>query len=418
MAEIFSRRPLLARLAIGTTTLLSRLRTAGAWETSRAQQSLQSFLDRLVEEEKIPGLSLAVSQSGSLAHTVTSGWADPANRQPVNARSLFRVASLSKPLTGLVTARLIERGAIQPHTQVHSYLELPAPADPRWRQITVQHCLHHTGGWDRDKTYDPMFRSRAIAQQAGTPGPATPTQIIRHMLGQPLDFTPGSRYAYSNFGYCLLGRVIEKATGFRYGQAVDREILQPLGIRSMRLGQTLREQQAPGEVVYHDAKGRKGPSVFPQSGQVDEPYGAWCLEAMDAHGGWLAAAPDLLRWSLVMDPKAKPALLKPETLELIQAPPDITPPTEKVWYGWGWQVRQVGRGKRNLWHTGSLPGTGALLVRRHDGPAWALLANINANPSGKTVASITDPALHRAVDQASPLDETDLFGSFGYTPAR
>lgn len=418
MADFFSRRPLLARLAAGTTALLCRLREARAWETSRAQHSLQSFLDRLVIEEKFPGLSLAVARSGCLAHTVTSGWADPAKRQPVTPRSLFRVASVSKPLTGLVAARLMERGIIRPETPVHAFLDLPAPADQRWRQITVEHCLRHTGGWDRDKTYDPMFRSRAIAREAGSSAPATPAQVIRHMLGRPLDFDPGARYAYSNFGYCLLGRVIEKATGLGYEQAVRQEILQPLGITSMRLGRTLRENQAPGEVVYQDARQRKSPSVFREGEQVDEPYGAWHLEAMDAHGGWLASAPDLLRWSMVMDPKAKPALLKPDTLEKIQARPAITPPTEKVWYGWGWQVRQVDKDKRNLWHTGSLPGTGSILVRRQDGLAWALLANTNANPAGKTVAAVTDAALHKAVDQASPLDDSDRFAAFGYTPAR
>jgi len=150
---------------------------------------------------------------------------------------------------------------------------------------------------------------------------------------------------------------------------------------------------------------------------VEEPYGAWFLEAMDAHGGWLASAPDLLRWSMVMDPKARPALLDTETLAKIQARPAFTPADAKVWYGWGWQVRQVNGNKYNLWHTGSLPGTGALLVRRHDGLSWALLANTNANPEGKTVAAIADPALHKAVDQASPLDSLDQFGSLGYTPA-
>jgi len=417
MAVFFSRRQFLAGLAVGTTTALDRLLGARALETSKAQQSLQAFLDHLVESEKFPGLSLAVAMSGRLVHTVCSGWADPVARQPVTPRSLFRIASVSKPLTALVTARLIEQGSLRPETPVHAYLQLPNPSDSRWRQITVEHCLLHTGGWDRDKSYDPMFRSRAIAREAGSTTPATPSQIIRHMVGQPLDSNPGSRYAYSNFGYCLLGRIIEKATGLPYGRAVQESILRPLGISSMRLGKTLRDNRAPAEVIYQDARSRKGRSVFKDGEILEEPYGAWFLEAMDAHGGWLASAPDLLRWSMVMDPKARPALLDTETLAKIQARPAFTPADAKVWYGWGWQVRQVNGNKYNLWHTGSLPGTGALLVRRHDGLSWALLANTNANPEGKTVAAIADPALHKAVDQASPLDSLDQFGSLGYTPA-
>jgi CubicO group peptidase (beta-lactamase class C family) len=58
--------------------------------------------------------------------------------------------------------------------------------------------------------------------------PILPEQIIRYQLGQPLDFNPGERYAYSNFGYSLLGRIIEKVTGQPYDQYVQTEILKPL----------------------------------------------------------------------------------------------------------------------------------------------------------------------------------------------
>ena len=92
------------------------------------------------------------------------------------------------------------------------------------------------GGWDRDKSFDPMFIPIKIAKTFGTEPPANQEQIIRYMLTQPLDFDPGEREAYSNFGYCVLGRVIEKVSGKPYGKYVQEEVLAPLGIHDMRLG--------------------------------------------------------------------------------------------------------------------------------------------------------------------------------------
>ena len=77
---------------------------------------------------------------------------------------------------------------------------------------------------------------------------------------KPLDFNPGSKHVYSNFGYCLLGRVIEKVTGKAYDEYVKEQVLAPLGIRSMRLGKTHLEDRQDGEVRYYSPE--KGRSVF------------------------------------------------------------------------------------------------------------------------------------------------------------
>ena len=90
-----------------------------------------------------------------------------------------------------------------------------AKFDRRWREVTIHQLLQHTGGWDRDKSFDPMFHNNQICEELKIPSPALQKDIIRYMVRQPLDFNPGERYAYSNFGYCLLGRVIEKVTGMR-----------------------------------------------------------------------------------------------------------------------------------------------------------------------------------------------------------
>jgi CubicO group peptidase (beta-lactamase class C family) len=132
--------------------------------------------------------------------------------------------------------------------------------------------------------------------------------VIRYMLGQPFDFEPGDRYAYSNFGYCLLGRVIEAVTGQPYEKAVRQRILAPIGITRMRLGATLESGRAEGEVRYYTADKGLAANVFPgDPTRVAWPYGGFYLEAMDAHGGWIGSALDLARFMAALYP-GKPRL--------------------------------------------------------------------------------------------------------------
>ena len=195
----------------------------------------------LMEKWQIPGGSLAVMQDGEVLLARGYGYADAVSAELVQPDSLFRIASISKPFTAVVVLQLVENGILTLDTPVFQYLDDLQPldgmdVDPRIDEITIRHLLEHSGGWDRNVSYDPMFMPSDIARAAGTPEPADCTTIIRYMLGQPLDFDPGSQYAYSNFGYCILGRVIEKASGIPYEAYVATHILDPIEIEDMRLG--------------------------------------------------------------------------------------------------------------------------------------------------------------------------------------
>jgi N-acyl-D-amino-acid deacylase len=126
----------------------------------------------------------------------------------------------------------------------------------------------------------------------------TTDHIIRYMLARPLDFDPGKMYAYSNFGYCLLGRVVEAVSGETYEDYVREEVLKPMGIHDMRIGKSLLEGRAPREVRYGQGEPLMLKSIFgPKLGElVPAPYGTSCIEAMDAHGGWIASSVDLARF--------------------------------------------------------------------------------------------------------------------------
>lgn len=123
--------------------------------------------------------------------------------------------------------------------------------DERQRAITIRQLLEHRSGWDRGVSFDAMFRPVEFAKMLGIQPPAGPSDVIRCMLGEPLDFAPGERYAYSNYGYCLLGRVIEQVTGKPYDDYVKAEVLAPLSIRTMRLGKTRLDDRQQDEVRYY-----------------------------------------------------------------------------------------------------------------------------------------------------------------------
>lgn len=158
----------------------------------------------------VPGGALAVVKDGRLVYAKGYGWADREKKAPVTPTSLFRIASVSKPITAVAVMKLIEEGRLDLDARAFDIVRLPPvftkrkKPDPRSKRVTVRQLLQHTGGWDRDKSFDPMFRPVEIAEAVGVPPPAPPEAVIRYMMGQPLDFAPGARYAYSNFDYCFV----------------------------------------------------------------------------------------------------------------------------------------------------------------------------------------------------------------------
>ena len=389
--------------------------------TGRGDKRLEP-LDRLMtgflSRHKLPGASLAVTRNGRLVYARGFGLADRQSGDPVLPTSRFRIASLSKPVTSVAILQLVEAGRLKLDDPVAEILGLEPEVDAkRSRRVTVRQCLQHTGGWDRSDSFDPMFQSSRISRGLGTKAPAGPAEVIRFMQKWPLDFDPGTRYAYSNYGYCLLGRVIEKISGQSYERYVQARVLKPMGVTRMRIGRTRIEGRAKGEVRYHVDGEKVGLSVFEEDlgKRVSRAYGAWNLEAMDSHGAWIASAVDMVRFASALESPGRKPFLKAESLDGMFEPP-AAPVSRKsdgsvedVFYGLGFSVRRLGDGRMNQWHTGSLPGTSTLLVRRHDGMAWAVMFNSRRSCAGKNPASAIDPLVHAAVDAVTEWPEGDAF---------
>ncbi len=382
--------------------------------------SLDELMTTFIKQYHIPGAALAVTRHGRLVYARGFGFADLGEKRPVEPGSLFRIASLSKSITAAAILQLVEHKKISLQDKAFPYLNL-APhlfpgetVDPRLNQVTIWELLHHSGGFDREKSMDPMKKGPDIARTFGTAPPANAEQTIRYMMGKPLDFDPGSREAYSNFGYVVLGRVIEKASGKPYETYVKEAVLDPIGIRRMRQGRTLPADRAKGEVSYYSATSATGPSAFGNGRKVPTPYGIRSIEAIDAAGGWIASAPDLVRFASAMDDPAKCAILAEESIQQLFARPAITGydtngnPKAK-YYACGWEVRVGSKGRMNTWHTGLLEGTSTLLVRRWDGMDWAVLFNTDVAQKDVALSNKIDPLLQRAVDAVKEWPDYDLF---------
>ncbi len=383
-----------------------------------------------MRQHKPPGAALAVTYHGRLVYARGFGHADLEKQQLVEPADLFRIASVSKPFTATAVMHLVEHGRLKlddrvfPILKLEPHLERGARVDPRLHDIRVHHCLQHTAGWDRDKSFDPMGAETAeqVSKALKVPLPIHPQQIIRYTMGKPLDFAPGTAYAYSNFGYCVLGRVIEAISGKPYHEYVFHQILAPLGIRHMRLGKNLLRHRAASEVKYYDGKKRTGRAISgPEIGkQVPLPYGVECIETMDANGGWIASAVDLVRFAVALDdPKKCPVLNEESILSMLAPPPGAVGhgPQGKpkaTYYGCGWDVRPVvGHPARfTKWHGGLLAGSSTLLVCRSDGINWAVLFNCDADKGGKEFAGLIDPLLHSPADEIKDWPEIDLFPRF------
>ena len=344
--------------------------------------AFDDVVESLVQRYHIPAVSIAVTHDERLVYLKAYGWADLVARERATTQSRFRLASVSKPITAIAILRLAEQGKLRLSDRVFGPGALlgtiygTQPYEPRLREITVDHFLHHTaGGWTNDAA-DPMFAQRALS------GGELISWTLDH---RPLAHAPGTSYAYSNFGYCLLGRIIERVTGQPYEQAVKALVLEPAGITDMAIGGGTLAERLPGEVRYH-GQGH------------DDPY-LLDPRRMDAHGGWVATARDLAQLLVHVDGySAKPDLLQPSSIETM-----TTGSSAKPGYACGWGVNANG----NWEHMGGMPGTATLIIRGANGWGFVLLAN-SRSPDQRFVRDM-DLVLWTALARLDGAPEYDLF---------
>ena len=385
MPENLSRRSLIRKLVAATAVgiiplppLRARAEQAANGTTGQERGQLNRLAWTFAKSFSAPALSVAIGRNGQFVHNQTIGMADRKNLQQAVESSLFRIASLSIPITAVTIFTLIEKSQIHLSDKVFGLSGVLGTkyGNPPYQRyvadVTVDHLLTHTaGGWTADST-DPMFRDNSWDQ----------TKLISWTLQNlPLSNPPGSNWAFSNFGYCVLGRIIEQVTGQPYLSYVQANILAPCGISDMAIARNKQGEHAPNEVTYY--------------GQYSEDPYKMNITRMDSAAGWIASPSDLVIFlDHVGGVAGVPSLLKPETIQSMTTPTPAFPQSSPAKYARGWMVRTDAPG--TFWHNGSLAGSTSIMVRTSTGMCWAALTNTRTEPH-ETIDSSMDEMMWNMV---------------------
>jgi CubicO group peptidase (beta-lactamase class C family) len=327
-------------------------------------EELAAFVAEAAKAYDVPGVSVGVLV-GEREFFVAHGVATAANPVEVDERTLFHIASVTKSLTATALMRLAAEGRIDLEAPVRTYVpELKLADEAHAARITVRNLLEHTGGLEWN-LIDPDYGDGSLAA------------FVAKLEALPLIGEPGSRASYSQAGYNLLGRVIEKVTGQSYERAVEALVLAPLGLADtvFDLDDVMTRKHVVGHArdadgVLHTATPWKS---YPAGTQHNNPG-----------GGAVSCALDLLRWArfhLGEQIGAADEVLSVQARRSMQEPKsDLRGSTLGDAFGFGWFLNEIG-GVRTFGHGGSGNGQFAelLVVPEH---GFAVVALSNCVPEG------------------------------------
>ncbi|HUR58160.1 MAG TPA: serine hydrolase domain-containing protein [Opitutaceae bacterium] len=323
-----------------------------------AQQRVLEQARALVRQEmapKVPGMSAAVAIDGKLVWSEGFGYADVAAKKPVTTTTRFRIGSISKSLTAVGLALLVEQGRVDLDAPVQRYVpEFP----DKGVVITTRQLAGHLGGIRHYRGTE-MFLNKPYANSVAA---------FSIFARDPLEAPPGTKYIYSTYGWSVISAVMEAATKQDFVAYMDAAVIQPLGLTHTRADRKGVVDPDRTEFYQSNAAG-----AFVVAPPVDNSY-KW------AGGGFLSTSEDLVRFGSAL---LEPGFLKAETLVLLFTP-QKTADGKRTTYGIGWNVGTDAHGHRYMMHTGgSIGGTSALFLHPQTRTVVALVCNHSSSPFTK-----------------------------------
>lgn len=364
--QTYSRRTVVANLlratactAVGLPALTALAQSFGG--PSQRRGGMLQYIEPFRRQYRVPAMSIALSKNGQFVFDHAGGMADRQHMMQAQQNTLFRIADLSQAITAVTIFSLIEASKLNLTNHVFGSMGIlgtkygKAPYKTYVTDITVDHLLSHTAGGWADDDNDPMLHNNGWDQ----------AKLITETIDNvPLTNQPATHWAYSNFGYCVLGRIVEQVTGQPYETYVQANILAPCGITTMRIAQNSERHRAPDEVVY--------------IGQYSEDPYKINVNRMDSCAGWIASSTQLVQFlDHVGGAPGIPALLKPGTIRVMTTPVPVYPQGDAR-YARGWMVADNGSG--SWWLSGSLSGSTALMIRNPDASCSAAVCNTRSEP--------------------------------------
>jgi len=316
-----------AALAVSALALLAAARAraeAPVAELTRAKvEAIEAAVTADMTRLAIPGMSVAVANQGALRFTNGYGLADVENGVPAKASTIYRLASVSKPITAVAVLQLAEKGLLELDAPIQRYV--PAFPEKPW-PITARALLGHLGGVRHYRDDEPTNTRPCPSVLEG----------LAFFKDDPLVQEPGTKFLYSTYGYNLLGAAVEGASGRPYLDYLRENVFGPASMTSTRVDEV-------AAIIPNRAQGytRAGGGIR-NADLADVSYKV-------PGGGLCSTAADVARFGLAL---ASGSLLRRETLAQMLAS-QRTRDGRTTGYGLGLNVAAVVAGKRReAWHTG------------------------------------------------------------------
>jgi serine beta-lactamase-like protein LACTB len=343
--------PLLLLVSTGAQALGGELvQTLGA-------EVREQFLHRT------PGLAVAAAVDGKIVWSEGFGLADLDRKKPVTPRTLFRIGSISKPLTAAGLMLLVEQGKLNLDADIHRYY----PGFPdKGVVITTRQLAGHLAGIRHYRGLEFLLNKHFATVRDG----------LKIFEEDPLESRPGEKFSYSSYGWNLISQVMEGASKEEFLGYMGKAVFKPLGMTNTMPDQAGRE--LPERTSFYNLKAGGG---FETAPAVDNSY-KW------AGGGFLSTPEDLVRFGMA---HLQAGFLRSESLDTLFTS-QKTSDGKQTGYGVGWFVLKDKHGHRVMTHTGgSVGGTSVLVIHPDSRVVVAMTSNCTTTPFDKEhVAAITE----------------------------
>jgi CubicO group peptidase (beta-lactamase class C family) len=298
--------------------------------------AVDDYIEKQMQRQHIPGLSLAVVKDGKVIKANGYGLANIETKAPATPETVYQLASVTKQFTATAILLLVQDGKVALDDPVSRYLR---GTPETWKDITVRHLLTHTSG----------IKDYLNELHENTREDTTTEKILRLVTGLPMNFAPGERFGYSNTGYVMLAMIVNEVSGKPYDVFLAERVFKPLGMNATR-------RSSLDDIIPNRAAGY----TWTGSGWRNSPYLNPTLWD-NGDGGMLSTVLDLAKWDAAL---GGDTLLTGAVKERMWTAGTLKD-GKSFDYGFGWAVDQQ-RGHRRIWHSGGRPGTATIISRYVD----------------------------------------------------
>ena len=305
-----------------------------------------------------PGATVIVTRDGKPIYRGAFGLANVEKKTPLMPDDVLRIGSITKQFTAVAILMLADQGKLSVSDPITKYLsDYPKTGDA----VTIEHLLTHTSGVPSYTSSPEYGASMAKA--------VTVSEMINRFKDSPLNFTPGSKWEYSNSGYFLLGAIIERVAGMSYADFVAKNIFEPLGMKDSAYEGYERSRKKRVEGYANSI--RVAPPLH-----MSQPYAA---------GSLLSSVDDLAKWDAAI---SAGKLLRQETWKRVFTAYDLIDGSKTV-YGYGWEVRKL-QGQDAMAHSGGINGFLSYGVRIPESKVYAAMLFNRGGGGGASPTYLTD----------------------------